>query len=293
MNELKKIDGQEIQIARPQPTVGDMLQSVIASGVTSENVNAIEKLVGLYERMELKNAEKQFASAFAALQSDMPIIVATSVIPNRGKYERFEDIMRVVQPLLAKHGFSVSFGQEADDKRVGVTCLLRHSEGHSAATKFSVRLGGRADSDTQADCKASTTAKRNALLQALNIVIRQDCLTSEHDAMLEGGTVTQSQAADLERRVKETSSDAKAFLKFAGADKYSCLRTRLRRLAVAPRWSGHGLRVWKHRHEQVQGARGIDGRQLPSATAGRKVARRAAAVVRFIRHRTGQLHRRL
>ena len=226
----------ELSLTKPEPTVGDMLHAVIERGVTQENVGALEKLAELYERMEAKRAEREFAVAFNALQAEMPTIVASSEIPNRGKYERFEDIMRIVGPLLIKHGFSVAFEQSADDKRIKVTCNLRHVSGHSVPTSFAVRLGGRADSDTQADCKASTTARRNALTQALNIVIRQDCLNDE-DATLEGGTVTSEQAFELERRVAETNTDKVKFLAYAGAktfaeiaaNKYSLLDENLKR----------------------------------------------------------------
>ena len=200
-----------------QPTVADMLQTVIRAGVTTENVGALEKLCDLYERMEARNAEKDFAAAFVSLQSELPTIVASTQIPNRGKYERFEDVMKVVQPLLAKHGFTVAFAQDYKDNRIIVTCHLTHVGGHSRTNPYAVRVNGKADTETQADCKASTTAKRNSLLQSLNIVIRQDCLSGEDDASLEGGAVTLEQAFELERRVKETNSNVNAFLKFAQA----------------------------------------------------------------------------
>lgn len=214
----------ETALAVVQDPVALMLQGVIEKGVTAENVTALEQLVGLYERMQKRSAEQEFAKAFVALQSQMPVIVASSVIPNRGKYERFEDVMRVVGPLLVTNGFSISFEQSADDKRITVKCHLRHVAGHSVSTPFAVRLGGRADSETQADCKASTTAKRNALLQALNVVIRQDCMQDEDDARMEGGFITPEQAAELERRVKETKADRAKFLKHAGAETFAEIR---------------------------------------------------------------------
>lgn len=207
-------------VPNQQPSVAGMLQAVIHQGVTKENVTALEQLVGLYERLEARNAEKAFNEAFNALQDQLPQIVATSDIPNRGKYERFEDVMRVVKPLLVENGFAVSFKQAADDKRITVTCRLKHIAGHSEDTPFAVRLGGRADSDTQADCKASTTAKRNALLQALNIVIRQDVYQNEDDPRNDAGFITQQQADELRELCDETSSDRKKFLEFAGADDF-------------------------------------------------------------------------
>lgn len=202
----------------PGANIGQMLQAVIEKGVTAENASVMTTLCELYERMEAKGAEREFNAAFVKLQGEIPVIAASSVIQNRGKYERFEDVMRVVFPLLQKNGFSVSFEQGADDKRITVTCNLRHSSGHSTKTPFSVRLGDRADSQVQADCKASTTAKRNALLQALNIVIRQDIFQSdESDPSLEGdgSFITAKQAADLRLRCEEIGADIPRFLTFA------------------------------------------------------------------------------
>lgn len=211
---------QKRELAPAHPTIADMMQAAIEKGINSENVAVMGQLVALYERLEDKNAERAFAQSFNQLQSELPTIVATSVIPNRGKYERYEDVWRVVQPLLSKNGFAVTFEQEADDKRIKVTCHLLHIAGHSRSTPFAVRLGGRADSDTQADCKASTTAKRNALLQALNIVIRQDVFQDEDEAHNEGDSITQEQADTLRELCDETKSDRKKFLDYARAETF-------------------------------------------------------------------------
>lgn len=186
-----------------QPSVPMMLQTMIERGVTADNAEAMTQLMALHERMQDREAERQFNAAFAKLQSELPVIVASSVIPNRGKYERFEDVMKQIQPHLTANGFSVSFSQSFTDVRIIETCHLSHSGGHSRPNSFGVRLGGKADSETQADCKAATTAKRNALLNALNIVIRQDCLTDEHDpTMSDDKTVTKEQAEEIRRLVK-------------------------------------------------------------------------------------------
>lgn len=221
--ELSLVTAKQQEVARIQPTALDMIQSVIERGVTSENVAALRELVALKRDMDKDQAERDFARAFVALQADLPTIVAKTVIPNRGKYERFEDVMNAIAPAMRTHGFSVSFAQTFQDSRIIETCTLFHVGGFSKQNSFAVRVG-RADSETQADCKAATTAKRNALLNALNIVIRQDCLSSEEsDATLEGdpnARVTQAQADELERRVHESNSNVHAFLKFCGAGRF-------------------------------------------------------------------------
>lgn len=211
---------EQTQLATTEPSVAMMLQAICQGGITAENAAVMKELMAMQERMEDRAAERQFSAAFVALQAEIPEIVAQSVIPNRGKYERFEDVMHVLKPLLSKHGFSVSFSQDAGE-RITVTCHLRHAGGHSQETKFAVRLGGKADSETQADCKASTTAKRNSLLQALNIVVRQDCLQDEDDARNAGETVTTGQAISLCARVKNCGVEVGAFLAFANAKTFS------------------------------------------------------------------------
>jgi hypothetical protein len=208
--------------ARPESTIAATLSIIErASRDPSVNVENMERLLAMAERMEEKRAVQEFNAAFAAMQKELPVIVAESVIPNRGKYAKFENVMYQIQPALSVNGFSLAFAQKADDKRITVVCHLRHIGGHSSETPFSVRLGGKADSDTQADCKASTTAKRNALLQALNIVVRQDVLQSEDDPHNESHeTVSPSQAAQLRELCDETKSDHAKFLAFADAEAF-------------------------------------------------------------------------
>lgn len=223
-----------LAIQQPQElSIPAMLTGVIQSGVTKDNVEAIERLCGLYERMEAKSSEKAFAAALKATQNEMPVIVASSVIPNRGKYERFEDLMHVVGPILARNGFSVTFDNSWNENRVTETCSLSHEGGHTRKNSFTCRVGGKADSDTQADCKAATTAKRNALMNALNIVIRQDCMAEEDDAKNIGEYVTEQEARELRMRAEQCGADIKRFLDLFQAESFT--RIPSNRLAEAQR----------------------------------------------------------
>ncbi len=222
--ELVTLDEKQLALSQSNP-IAPMLQAIIQGGVTAASVDALERMTALYERMESRNAEKQFNSAFVALQQELPVIVASSIIPNRGKYERFEDVMRIVSPLLTKHGFSVSFAMDFRDNRILQTCHLRHIAGHSQSNTFAVRSGGKADSETQADCKAATTAKRNALLNCLNIVIRQDVFQDDNDASLEGDFISPEKVQYLREEVKDTGSNESRFLAIAGVSKFEEIRT--------------------------------------------------------------------
>jgi hypothetical protein len=215
--EVVHLEPRPVQSQQSGLTIRDAYEAATSGKLNAESVAVLERLLAL-------DATKQFTTAFVALQAELPVITAKSVIPNRGKYEKFEDIMHVISPLLTKHGFTVSFSQDFKENRILEICTLSHAAGHSRSNSFAVRAGGRSDSETQADCKASTTAKRNALCNALNIVIRQDCLNEENDASIEGdpnAKVTPAQAQELERRVKETNSDVAAFLRFAQSKSFA------------------------------------------------------------------------
>lgn len=209
---------------RPEaaPNVVSMMQAVIDKGVTGENVAALEKLVDLYERMDNKDAERAFARAFNELQQEMPKIKATQPVPNndgtvRYKFAPFESIMEQVQPMLQKHGFTVSFSTRYDQNRLVKICTLTHIRGHSRTNEFAVRIGSGPPkaSESQADGAAGTYAKRFALCDMLNIVVEKDS-----DAAAEGGPISRSQAQELRERVLATGSDEKRFLAFAGAKTY-------------------------------------------------------------------------
>ncbi len=217
MNQPPAVVSQAQPLALVQDPIASGLASIIAGGVTPANVEALGKLADIYERMQLKEAEKAFNSAFVALQADLPVIVAQTAVKNRGKYERFEDLMTVVGPLLKKHGFSVSFTQGASEGRVLETCHLRHVAGHSQTNTFGVRTGP-ADSETQSDVKASTTAKRCALMNALNLVIRQDALLDEGDASLQGAPIDFAEQQYLKEQIEAKGANMAAMLEMAGAN---------------------------------------------------------------------------
>lgn len=226
---MKTNPSQELELAPAQPAalahadpfdqVHAMLQAVVNKGITSENVNALEQLTKLFERMDAKRSERLFNEAFNALQNDMPKIKATEAVPNndgtiRYKFAPYEKIMDEVSPYLLKYGFTVSFSTKYDGDRLIKICMLRHKAGHSAWNEFAVRVGQGPPkaSASQADGAAGTYAKRFALCDALNIVIEQD-----KDARNLGELITKEQAASLRRRVRATGSDEISFLKYAQA----------------------------------------------------------------------------
>ncbi len=209
-----------------EPSVAMMLQKVIDGGITADNVSALESLVGLYDRMQAKNAEREFNQAFARLQSELSSVSATRQVPNkdgsvRYRFAPYEDIMETVKPALIANGFAISFTTRFQDGgRIVSICTLRHVGGFSQSNEFAVRIGGGppGSTETQADGAAKTYAKRGALCDALNIVVEHD-----DDARMIGQPLGLGLGEVLEQRVKAVGADVEAFLKYAGASRFDLI----------------------------------------------------------------------
>lgn len=214
-------------VAGKEPTVGQLLQHVIEKGDPVANIEVLERLIALKERSDAKQAEREFATAFASLQKDIGSVEAKKGVPNkdgslRYTYAPYEDIMRHCQPILEEHGFSVTFSSEIKEDRVIQHCTLRHVAGHAQTNQFMARIGSGPPnaSGAQADGAAATYAKRRAFCDALNIVAEVDTDGADQDARSLGAPITHDQAQTLRELVKETRSDEKRFLAYAGAATY-------------------------------------------------------------------------
>ncbi len=207
--------------AKAEPSVALMLQKVIDKGITKDNVTALESLVGLYDRMQAKNAEREFSAALVELQGETISVQATKSVDVRDgvpryKFAPYEEIMSVVQPMLTRHGFSVTFDTKIEGDRLNSICTLTHKSGHSRSNQFAVRYSKPpGSSDPQGDMSTKNYAKRGAFCDCLNISISHD-----DDARMIGQPIGKALADDLEARVKAVGSDVETFLKYAGASKF-------------------------------------------------------------------------
>ena len=218
-NQLQPVQGtSELQI-------GQLVQALVKSGVTTESAGALGKMLDVWERMEARRAQADFQRDFLALQAELPKIIPKKIVENRDgtvryRYAPIEDIDAAVRPLCLRHGFSYTFTEPAERATdcVTVVCILSHRSGHSRETRATIRVPRSTPgvSDAQADVAARSYARRVALCDALNIMITKDAYP---DPRLEnlGKPVTPAQAAELDQLVRQARADRDAFLRWAGA----------------------------------------------------------------------------
>lgn len=116
-----------------------------AASDPSVDMDKLERLLALRDRMEAKEAEAQFNGAMSRIQSSMGRISADATNPQtRSNYATYGKLDKALRPIYTKEGLSLSFDTEpAPDGFVGMVCYVSHSGGHTRTYKAQVPSDGK------------------------------------------------------------------------------------------------------------------------------------------------------
>ncbi|MGI9502702.1 MAG: ERF family protein, partial [Geminicoccaceae bacterium] len=98
------------------------------------DVEKMERLLSLQERILDREAEQSFNVAMKAAQEEMPQVLRDAKnASTSSRYARLETIAKAINPVVTKHGFSMSFGTDDSplENHYRVTCKVSHVDGHS------------------------------------------------------------------------------------------------------------------------------------------------------------------
>lgn len=143
------------------------------------DVEKLERLIGMRERLQDQAAKSAFNAAFSEMQAEIPEITERGEIKNKegkvqSKYAKNEDIQKVLRPILQQFGFSLSFRTEwPGPKTVKVVGILTHRDGHSRESEFlSDADQSGSKNSVQALGSAISYGRRYTTLDLLNITSR-------------------------------------------------------------------------------------------------------------------------
>lgn len=138
----------EIVTAEPEPV--SMFERLVKD--PSVDVDKLERLMAMHERMLAGQAKAAYYTDFAGMQAELPTVQERGKT-NNGKYATHEGIVEAVRPVLKKYGFILTFRTTfPDPTTVKVIGILAHKAGHAEETEFI--------------SKADTSGSKNAI-QAL------------------------------------------------------------------------------------------------------------------------------
>lgn len=172
MNELIKSGPGEL--ARVEPTPMEMIAAIARDPTIP--IDRITALIGLQERMEAREAEKEFNRDFAAAMLEMPRIEKHGVkdMGTKGSipYATYQDVDKAVRAVETRHGFARSFSLRPSDKAGSVMTLrLTHRAGHSITSERFCRPDpGPGRNDIQAEGSGESYGRRYLTLGIWNLV---------------------------------------------------------------------------------------------------------------------------
>jgi hypothetical protein len=127
------VESPQTQTQRSDATA---LIQVIERAAANEKIDVekMERLLAMQERILDRNAEVAFNEAMRAAQEEMPKVLRNKRNDQTNShYADLEKVNEIIVPVYVKHGFSLSFGT-ADTPTLGhirITCLVSHVAGHS------------------------------------------------------------------------------------------------------------------------------------------------------------------
>lgn len=219
MNEVAKIQQEDAPLLPADPMIS-MIERVALD--KDADIEKLERMLQMKERMEKAESERQFNDAFAKCQREIPTVLKNK--RNQQTNSNYADLAAVeaaVMPTVNAHGFSMRFFPTASplENHYGVDCVVSHNGGHSETHHADVPsdglgLKGNANKTaTHAFGSTMSYGRRYLLCMIWNIA------TADNDG--NGSThrksITADQFIELQDLIEQSGADKDKFLLAYGA----------------------------------------------------------------------------
>lgn len=183
------------------------------------NVEKLERLTALYERIKANEARTAYMAALAAMQPNLPVVekrgrikISKSADDKGQAYALWEDISEAIKPTLQQHGFTLSFrtGVAADGK-ITVTGILGHASGHQEETTITLPHDSSGSKNAvQAVGSSTSYGKRYTATALLNLTFRGE--DDDGRAAGIGPAISADDAETLRAKIAATKLASAKFL---------------------------------------------------------------------------------
>jgi hypothetical protein len=200
-----------------------------AAADPNTDVDKLERLLGMYERITARDAERLFNEGLKAAQAEMPQIQRDAKNDQtNSRYARLETVARTMDPIITKHGFALSFGTAESPlpSHYRITCTLSHEAGHSREYHADVPADLTGMKGTQN--KTATHAFGSTMSYGrryLKLMIFDVALTDDDGNAAEATFISEGQVGQISALLSDAGADRTAFLKYMAVDAVEHIRT--------------------------------------------------------------------
>jgi hypothetical protein len=183
------------------------------------DVEKLERLMAMQEKMINRDAETQFNKAMAEVQADMRRVAADSNNPQTSsRYASYAALDKALRPIYTENGFSLSFdtGETTIEDSVKVLCYVSHAMGHTRTYHADIDAsgkgakGGNVMTKTHAAGSAMSYGMRYLLKMIFNVAVGEN----DDDGNSAGQVVeyiTEEMVNILHSKLTENEIDTKKF----------------------------------------------------------------------------------
>lgn len=174
------------------------------------DIEKMERLMAMKERMDSKVAEAEFNGALSRVQANTGRIAADATNnQTRSNYATYGKLDKVLRPIYTAEGFSLSFGTEpAPEGMVGMVCYVSHQGGHTREYRAHIpsdgkgAKGGDVMTKTHAFGSGTSYGMRYLLKMIFNVAIGEE----DDDGNASGQNLRDAAMEDLLERVQDAST---------------------------------------------------------------------------------------
>lgn len=198
------------------------LMAVIKDAATNPavDIDKLERLLLMHERMVATGAAQQFNAAMNVVQADLRPVAADASNPQtKSKYASYGALDHAVRPVYTRHGLSLSFnsGEAAKPEEIRVFCEVAHVNGHSKIYQIDMPAdgkgakGGDVMTKTHAVGAGVSYGKRYLLCMIFNIAIGED---RDGNSPQDTTPISADQLTRLKALMLEVGADPAGFAKY-------------------------------------------------------------------------------
>ncbi|GJE26266.1 hypothetical protein LKMONMHP_1115 [Methylobacterium organophilum] len=192
----------------------------------SIDLDRMERLFEMREKMVARERETAFNAAMAAAQAEMPRVLRDAANSHtQSRYARLETIAKKITPIITRHGFSLSFdtGEPARPGEIRIVCSVAHKDGHTRTHQVDLpsdtagAQGNRNKTPVQGFGSTVSYGRRYLTLMIFNVALtnEDDDGNAGRDA---GPTITEDQLIELRDLVEAVGADLSKFVRHLGVE---------------------------------------------------------------------------
>lgn len=211
----------EVAVKTESQQLMDLIGTLAAN--PQADVSKFNALLDLKERLESKNAEKQFNQDYLKMTRELPRIKKDETVEYNNKqgvkekafsFATWENMDKAIRPILERNGFALTFDTQprADGGGAVIKGILLHTSGHKREASITLALdnsGGK--NNIQGMGSTFSYGKRYTATMLLNLVTENE----DDDGYLAGiEFLPLEKQRIINTLLSETKTNINAFLKY-------------------------------------------------------------------------------